>query len=539
MKIAIIASPYPLEEFPSPPLGISYVAAAFEAAGAEVVIIDYIVSQFTPEKLEARLQIFQPDAVGISSVTMNFPRAIEIISTVKKIDPSLITLMGGPHVTFDPANTLRKHPEIDLLILGEGEETIRELVPVLKKRSAWADVHGLAFMKDGRAMITPGREFIQDLETLPSPARHLLPISKYLALGFPASMITSRGCPNQCIFCQGRRMVGHNVRYRNGLSVVHEIEGLIDLGFERINVADDLFLSQKERARAVCREMIDRRLNIGWSAFSRVNTVDPETLALMREAGCDTISFGIESGNQEMLKRVRKGITLKQARRAVDICKQVGITPHASFMIGLPGENHQTLKDTKEFAESLEVLYGYHFLAPFPGTTVREEIDQYDLKILTDDWERYDANRAIVRTSQLSPEDMETFAKAYEAVFQAEWEEIKERYRRGTATPEESLKVWGQDKTNLIFEMLTEDIIEDHGHFDIRKMETGEQTESSLLFEKVFQATNLDRDLIEKTLSYYIQKGWLTSNRNGHTLKWSWSENQIKAQGARRRAQGA
>jgi len=535
MKVVIIASPYPLEEYPSPPLGITYVAAAFEAAGAEVRIIDYIVSQFTPEKLESQLQAFQPDAVGISSVTMNFPMAVEIISTVKKIDPSIITIMGGPHITFDAENTLRKHPEIDLLVLGEGEKTIQELVPVLKSRSAWSDIHGLAFRRDGKTVITPAREFIHDLETLPSPARHLLPISKYLALGFPVSLITSRGCPNQCIFCQGRRMVGHNVRYRNALSVVNEIETLIDYGFERINIADDLFLSKKERAQAICREMIDRRLNITWSAFSRVNTVDPETLALMREAGCDTISFGIESGNPEMLKRIRKGITLKQARRAVEICKQVGITAHASFMIGLPGENHQTLKETKEFAESLDILHGYHYLAPFPGTTVREEIDHYDLKILTDDWNLYDANRAIVRTSQLSPEDMETFANDYEALFWAEWEEIKQRYHQGTATPEETLKVWGHDKTKLVFKMLTEDIIEDNGNLNIREMETRAMTESSLLFEKVFQATNHDMDIIDKTLSLYIQKGLLTPSRNEHQVKWSWTK---EAHGLGRKAQG-
>jgi radical SAM superfamily enzyme YgiQ (UPF0313 family) len=530
MKIVVIASPYPLDEHPSPPLGMSYVAAAFESAGAEVMFIDYIVSQFTQEKLEYQLQKFQPDAVGISSVTMNFPQAVEIISAVKEIDPSIITIMGGPHITFDAENTLCKHPEIDLLVLGEGEKTIQELVPVLKNRSAWPDVNGLAFRQEGKTIITPTREFIHDLETLPSPARHLLPISKYLALGYPVSLITSRGCPNQCIFCQGRRMVGHQVRYRKALSVVNEIETLINYGFERINVADDLFLSNKERAQAVCREMIERKLNISWSAFSRVNTVDPQTLALMREAGCDTISFGIESGNQEMLKRIRKGITLKQARRAVDICKKVGITPHASFMIGLPGENYQTLKDTKEFAESLDILYGYHYLAPFPGTTIREEIDQYDLEILTDDWSLYDANRAIVRTSQLSPEDMEKFANDYEALFWTEWEEIKQRYHQGTATPEETLKVWGHDKTKLVFQMLTEDIIEDYGSLDIGEMETRSMTESSLLIEKVFQATHHDRDLIDKTLALYIQKGLLIPSRNEHQVIWSWAE---KAKGVR------
>jgi len=201
-------------------------------------------------------------------------------------------------------------------------------------------------------------------------------------------------------------MVGKKVRYRKVAFVMDEIEQILSYGISRINIADDLFTSNKARVREVCGEILKRGLDFKWSAFSRVNTVDREILELMRDTGCDGVSFGIESGNSEMLKRVKKGITLDQARAAVKICKEVGILAHASFMVGLPGESPETLRDTQEFSQSLGIPYGYHFLAPFPGTTVREKVEEYDLEILTDDWSRYD-------DEQCDRQDINAFTRRY------------------------------------------------------------------------------------------------------------------------------
>ena len=169
MKVAVIAPPYPLEEAPAPPLGVTYVAAAFEAAGAEVRVLDYIVSRYSPEKLRRELEAFQPDLVGSTSVTMNFPAAAEIVEAAKAIRPSAVTVMGGPHVTFDAENTLRTYPGIDLLVLGEGERTVAEFLPLTHDRGAWSQIKGIAFLEDGRFVRTGARELIQDLETIPRP----------------------------------------------------------------------------------------------------------------------------------------------------------------------------------------------------------------------------------------------------------------------------------------------------------------------------------------------------------------------------------
>ena len=525
MRVAIIAPPYPLEESPAPPLGVSYVAAAFEAAGADVKIIDYIVSHYTQEKLKKELDAFNPDIVGANSVTMNFPVAVDIIKTAKIHNPSVITMMGGPHVSFDTVNTLQRYPEIDLLVIGEGEGNIMELLPHITDNHEWANIKGIAFRQNGKVVITEPRELIDDLDSLPLPARHLLPLSRYLALGFPISIITSRGCPHSCIFCLGRRMLGNGTRHRKPSHVVDEIEHILSYGFSRINIVDDLFTSSKAKVREVCKEIRGRGLKFAWSAFSRCNTTDRETFEIMHAAGCDSVSFGIESGNPEMLKRIKKGITTDLARKAVNACKEAGIPPHASFMVGLPGESPETLKDTEELAQSLDILHGYHFLAPFPGTTVREEIEKYDLEILTDDWARYDANRAIVRTSRLSSEEINQFVAEFDNEMNEGWEEMVQGYRGKTNSPEDDFKVEAHLRLQLVYRLLSEDLIETHGSFPVDHPGRTPGDPVGMLCRRIEEVTGFDAELIHKTIKHFIDVGYLKSRDRGKNLIWYWTHN--------------
>jgi len=521
MKVALIAPPYPLEEAPSPPLGICYVAAACEAAGAEVIIIDYIVSRYTPEKLWEQLDEFKPDVVGATSVTLNFFAGAEILKAAKQHCPSVVTVMGGPHVSFDAENTLAQFPEIDAVILGEAENTLMQWLPAAKNRSAWNDIKGLAFF-DGENFISTGSgDFIENLDALPQPSRHLLPLSKYKALGFPISIITSRGCPNKCIFCLGRKMVGFKVRYRDPALVVDEIEAVLAMGFERINIADDLFTANKKRVKVLCEEILNRNIQFGWSAFARVDTVDEETLSIMKKAGCDAVSFGIESGNPEMLKRVKKRITLDQARQAVAACKKVGMIAHASFMVGLPGEDHQTMQDSFDFAKELDIEHGYHFLAPFPGTTVRDNLNAYDLEILTDNWTRYDANTPIVKTSHLDPDIMTSFvAGAYNDVFER-WEDSKKRYAEGNGTPEENLAVESEQRLKLIFDILSHDLIKDVGNFH-----SAGQNPAMELSVRIADRIDMDPDFICRYIRLWHEKNYLAYSRDNGMDRWVWAPNQ-------------
>jgi radical SAM superfamily enzyme YgiQ (UPF0313 family) len=373
--------------------------------------------------------------------------------------------------------------------------------------------------EDERPHFTGVRAFIQDLDTLPAPARHLLPVSRYLAMGFPVSIITSRGCPNQCIFCLGRRMVGHKVRYRTPRLIVDEIEDIISYGFTRINIADDLFTSDKVRVRAFCAELKRRGISIPWSAFARVNTVDAEILAVMRDAGCDTVSFGVESGNAQMLKLVKKGITLDQAVKAVQACKESGVDAFASFVIGLPGESPETLAETRAFADGLGIDCGFHLLAPFPGTTVREERGKYDIEILSDDWDLYDANVPVVRTSKVNETYIAGFLEAYEAPHRALWDYVVKRYEDGICTADEGLRVAGHNRMHLVFKLLSGDLIERYGVF--HDGDSGVQA----LAERITQATGAQPELVQNTLRQLSAAGYIKPRAGAAGTRWYWTRN--------------
>lgn len=523
MRVAIIAAPYPLEEYPSPPLGISYVAAAFEAAGAEVRIFDYIISGYSKEKLARQLAEFRPDAVGAGSVTMNFYDAQQILRDAKSIDPDLLTMMGGPHVSFTVEETLCTFPEIDVIFIGEADETILDFTPLIRRRDQWRRVRGIAF-RDGEDIVNTGRrDFIADVDRIPLPARRLLPISRYRAFGFPVSMITGRGCPHGCIFCLGRKMVGAKVRRRRPALVLDEMEQILAMGFERINIADDLFASDTARVKEICSGIRERGLKFAWSAFARVDTVNQEMFDAMAAAGCDSISFGVESGVPEMLKRVRKGITLEQARTAVDMCRRAGMLPHASFMVGLPGETPETMQRTDDFARSLKILYGYHYLAPFPGTTLAEKVESYDLEILTRDWSKYDANDAIVRTAALSPQNIRDFVAIYDREMNGDWQEVMNNYKTGRNTPYDDLRVEGHYRMNITFAMLKEDLVETLGFIDAQALRGQQASPAALFGERLKNAITADPRLIENTVNDFISRGYIRAEESAKGLTWRWA----------------
>ena len=523
MRIAVIAPPYPLEEMPSPPLGVTYVAAAFAAAGVDVKIFDYIVSAYSKEKLEKELAAFQPDAVGATSVTMNFYGAQQILRDVKNYNPEIITMMGGPHVSFTAADTLRQYPEIDLVVIGEGEDTIAELTPLLKQPDKWHGVRGIAFRKDGEIMMTGKRDFIADIDRIPLPARHMLPISRYRALGFPVSMITGRGCPYSCIFCLGRKMVGSKVRKRNPQRVLDEIESILDYGFDRINIADDLFTTDLERVREICKGIKERSLKFPWSAFARVDTVSQEVFDLMAAAGCDSVSFGVETGNAKMLKRIKKGIKLEQVHTAVKMCQQAGLIAHASFIIGLPGETIDTLRETDQFAKSMQALYGYHFLAPFPGTTVREKIQDYDLEILTDNWNLYDANDAIVKTSSLLPQEMKEFGSDYDKEMETDWNKILQRYHQGAGSVEDIMQVEGNLRMRLTYQLLKNDIIEKNGLIELDIFKGSQENALEELCRRVIACTSADAGVVKQTIRDFAGRSYFKTDISNKGCQWSWS----------------
>lgn len=390
MKIVLIYPPYSLkEEFGKleevgnlqQPLGLAYLAAVLEKERHQVKIIDAPPLGYTISDIIREVKDFSPDVVGLTTVTVDFYKAIKIACQIKK-NLGCPVIIGGPHLTADPENSM-KQKCFDYGIIGEGEKTIIELVEKIRKNDLenLDKIKGIIYRHQGKIIKTQPRPFIKNLDTIPFPARHLLPpLEKYhptpasykkLPVG---SITTSRGCPFQCIFCD-RSIFGNNYRFRSPKNVVDELEILVrDFGAQEVRFWDDTFNANPERVVEICQEMIKRKLDIPWTCLARVNFVDQETLGWMKKAGCWQISYGIESGNPEVLKIIKKGLTKEMVRQALKLTKKAGIGIRGFFIFGLPGDTKKTMQETIDFAKSLSLdVANFYITMPFPGTELYRE----------------------------------------------------------------------------------------------------------------------------------------------------------------------
>ena len=497
MRTLLINPPYPFSEFPIIPMGLLYIGGILEHKGHEVDMLDLLVSKYSKEKIKNKLEEYQPDVVGITCVTMNYPVASDILKHCKSVNKDIITVIGGPHVTFAPVETLTEAPWIDIVVRREGEMTILDIVGGKKL----ADIDGIAYRdKDSSIKLTKERGLIENLDELPPPARHLFQLSRYHVLDSHASLVTGRGCPFNCIFCVGSKMGGRRARYRNPKLVVDEIEQALALGFKEVNFEDDLVTFNHKHLNAICDEIIGRGLKFNWSAFARVDTVNPEILSKMRGAGCTWISYGVESGNQQILDIVKKKITIKKVREAVKMAEEADIKILASFIIGLPGETKETLKETMDFAQELGVFYGFHVLAPFPGSEVREKAEEYGIEIMTSDWAKYDANRAVTRTKDVGSNEINAVLHKY---FQG----IKD-----PSTDPSKPKI----RSPLAWTLMQGDIIENLGPIESK----GDPVEN--LVNKLVEIVLHPKQQVSDSIKKWGSEGFLRYDLKDGRLVWRW-----------------
>jgi len=363
------------------PLGLAYIAAVLREANHSVILLDSENMDMTYEDVGILIKKENPDIVGITCATVNFGNAVRLAKVAKQSADPLV-ILGGIHATALPDDVLKDHTEIDLVVIGEGEITMRELCNAMSSggKVDYASIAGLAFRNEaGQIEKSPPRPLIMDLDSLPFPARDLLPLEKYNVqlqmsntFGIKATMISSRGCPNHCTFCSSHLTMGRRVRFRGIKSVVDEMEHLVnEYNVKYIMFYDDTFTINYKRTVEICNEFIARKLKVHWFAHARVNTVDENLLRLMKRAGCSHVSFGVESGNQTILNNIKKGTTLDQARKAVKACQRAGIKTMSTFMFGNPGETAETINDTIDFAVELNPDQAvFSVLVPLPGTEV-------------------------------------------------------------------------------------------------------------------------------------------------------------------------
>jgi len=398
------------------PLGLAYLASVLEREGHKVKVLDCPTLEYDLKDLEREIKGFRPQVMGITSTTSTIYDAYKVARLTKEINPKAVVVIGGPHVSFTAEQTLRECPFIDVVVRGEGETTTEELITCLEEGQPLEEVRGISFRKDEKVVETENRPFIENLDELPFPAYHLLPMDRYkVGRHHFANIITSRGCPFSCIFCSSSQLCGKRWRARSPENVIEELKVLkYEYNISEVEFLDDTFTLNSPRAEKICDLMIRENLNLSWSASSRVNTLTQRLANKMRKAGCHTIYLGIESGSQKILDLIQKGTNLVQVERAVEILKGAKINVLGSFIIGIPGETIKSIKKTIKFAKKLNLNFAqFSICTPYPGTKLFDIAREKGF-LLTRDWSKYTILDPVMKTPGILSKELKRWLlKAY------------------------------------------------------------------------------------------------------------------------------
>lgn len=413
------ASKYKFMGVIAPPLGIAYMAGVLQENNIDVEILDASAEDMDFKDVEKELLKRKPDLVALTALTPTIGRALETAQVVKETLPDSIVVMGGYHPTFNFIETLEDE-NVDIVIRGEGEYIMLNLVQALENQSSLHDVKGIVFEDENskEIVVNPEAPLIQDLDELPFPALNLLPMDKYRLLDMDThmtTMITTRGCPMQCSFCSSAAMHGKKIRERSVENIVDEIEYLkTNYDIDTIAFMDDTFTLKKRKVMAICDEILKRNIEIMWGCTSRVDTLDEKLLKKMKEAGCITIFIGVESADQQQLDNMCKNTTIAKIENAFKIARKLKIRTIASVALGMPGDTKEIMNKTVKFVHKLKPNYAIYSLAtPYPGTRFYKEAFEKNL-IKIKDWSKYTLITPILETIDCSLNDMRKIqAKAF------------------------------------------------------------------------------------------------------------------------------
>lgn len=413
------ASKYKFMGVIAPPLGIAYMAGVLQENHIDVEILDASAEDMDFKDVEKELLKRKPDLVALTALTPTIGRALETAQVVKETLPDSIVVMGGYHPTFNFIETLEDE-NVDIVIRGEGEYIMLNLVQALENQSSLHDVKGIVFedKNSKEIVVNPEAPLIQDLDELPFPALNLLPMKKYRLLDMDThmtTMITTRGCPMQCSFCSSAAMHGKKIRERSVENIVDEIEYLkTNYDIDTIAFMDDTFTLKKRKVMAICDEILKRNIEIIWGCTSRVDTLDEKLLKKMKEAGCITIFIGVESADQQQLDNMCKNTTIAKIENAFKIAHKLKIRTIASVALGMPGDTKEIMNKTVKFVHKLKPNYAIYSLAtPYPGTRFYKEAFEKNL-IKIKDWSKYTLITPILETIDCSLNDMRKIqAKAF------------------------------------------------------------------------------------------------------------------------------
>jgi len=360
------------------PTGLGIIAAIVRQMGYTVAVVDAKGESLSVYDVQERLKTLRPRVVGIGGLVTTYRFVRNLTRWIKAWDPSIKIMVGGSVGGSIPELMIEKNP-VDAVCIGEGDETVKELVLALLDGASLDRIRGIAFRDEGRTVIADSRPVISDVNTIPFPAWELFPMETYLSnpvvgVGRDMDIITSRGCPHQCTYCY--QIFGRGFRARAPENILAEIAELNDrYGLDFVSFQDDCFIVDKRRVRRFCDLLDQSGLDIKWSCCGRVNIVDEPLLRRMKASGCVSVNYGIESGSQAILDRYRKGVKVEMAKEAVRLTRDVGIRCPTSFMLGSLGETPETAWETVEFCRSVNIpLQALMFTTPYPGTPLYEEV---------------------------------------------------------------------------------------------------------------------------------------------------------------------
>ena len=393
----------------NPPLGLGYIASVLRKNKVDVEILDPTFG--ARDEVLKRLARTDYDVLGVSAYTMNYRLGLEFARFAKSQSKHCRVVFGGVHPTILPAD-VAKEDEVDVVVVGEGEETTLELLNAFKNNLPLEAVKGLVFRTGGKIVTTPPRPLISDLDSLPFPARDLLPMRHYLKANFgrsawavrqPAtSIVTSRGCPFHCTYCSSHLMFGRKTRYRSVKNIVDEMEWLVqEYQIRGLSIVDDTFIISKKQIHDLADEMRKRKLRLEFICNGRVDIIDKDVLKELKEIGCVGIAFGVESGSQDILDRVlKKGITLDQVRKAFTWAYEAGIPTDAYFMVGIPGETEEDILQTIRFSRTLRAsAANFAMTIPMPKTELFD-IALEKGEIWAESWDDFDYTGRPIFTSK-------------------------------------------------------------------------------------------------------------------------------------------
>ena len=393
------------------PIYLAYTAAILEKNNINAEVIDAVAEDIILSSLIEKIKQKDYAIVVIETSTPSINFDLKVAEEIKKAIKTKIVLIGS-HATYFDGHILKNHDFIDIIARGEFEYTILDLCKKLENNKPLLGLLGVSYKTNGRIIKNKDRPLIENLDELPFPARGTFNMSHYDSHLYKSPsfvMISSRGCPHQCTFCLWPQlMYGHKFRARSADNVADEMEMLVKkYGAKEICFDDDTFTIGKQRVINICREIKKRNLNVEWSCFGRVG-LDEETLREMKQAGCEHIRYGVESGSQELLNRCKKFTNIGQIKETFKLTKKVGIRDYGTFMFGLPGENWKTVNQTIKLAKELDpYAVQFSIVIPFPGTEYYQELKEKGM-LKIKDWSDFDGSaKAAIETEELSKEDLE------------------------------------------------------------------------------------------------------------------------------------